>query len=50
MYVYIYVTRSAIWYQTLKNSVRMVGQNAVLASKNAFEWVSQESVPLNPFI
>ena len=41
--------RCAIWYQTLKNGVRMVGQNAVLTSWNAFEWLSLESVSLNPF-
>ena len=38
----------AIWYQTLKGEVRMLGQNAVLTSLNAFEWLSQESVSLNP--
>ena len=41
--------RCAIWYQTLKHCVRMVGQNAVLTSWNAFEWLSQESVSLSPF-
>ena len=28
----IYMMRCAIWYQTLKNGVRMVGQNSVLTS------------------
>ena len=41
--------RSVIWYQTLKNGVGMVGQNAVLTSKNALERLSKESVSLNPF-
>ena len=27
----------------------MVGQNAILTSSNMFEWLSQESVSLNPF-
>ena len=27
----------------------MVGQNAVLISQNAFEWLSQENFSLNPF-
>ena len=40
--------RCTIWHQTL-NGVRMVGQNAVLTSYNAFEWLSQESVSLNAF-
>ena len=31
-YIDIYVMRCAIWYQMLKNGVRMVGQNAVLTS------------------
>ena len=48
-YIDIYVMRCAIWYQMLKNGVRMVGQNAVLTSQNAFEWLSQESVSLNLF-
>ena len=39
----------AIWYQMFKNDIQMVGQNAVLTSKNAFEWLSQESVSLNVF-
>ena len=39
----------AICYQTLKNRVQMVGQNAVLTSYNAFESLSQESVSVNPF-
>ena len=30
--IHINVMRCAIWYQTLKSSVRMVGQNAVLTS------------------
>ena len=38
-----------IWYQTSKNGVEMVGQNAILTSSNMFEWLSQESVSLNPF-
>ena len=29
---YVLVMRCAIWYQMLKNGVRMVGQNAVLTS------------------
>ena len=33
--------RCAIWYQTLKNGVRMVGQNAFVTSYNALEWLSQ---------
>ena len=41
--------RCAIWYQMLKNGVRMVGQNVVLTSYYAFEWLSQESVSLHPF-
>ena len=41
--------RCAIWYQTLKNGVRVVGQNIVLTSYYAFEWLSQESVSLHPF-
>ena len=41
--------RCAIWYQTLKNGVRVVGQNAGLSSLNALEWQSQESVSLSPF-
>ena len=41
--------RCAIWYQTRKKGIRMVGQNAIQTSKNAFEWLSQESVSLNPF-
>ena len=41
--------RCAIWYQTLKNGVGMVGQNAVLTSYNSLERLSQESVSLNPF-
>ena len=41
--------RCAIWFQTLKNGVRMVGQNAVLTSLNELERLSQESVSLNPF-
>ena len=49
IYRYVYVIRCAIWYQMLKNGVRMVGQNAVLTSQNAFEWLSQESVSLSPF-
>ena len=40
---------SAILDQTLTNDVRMVGQNAVVTSWNAFERFSQESVSLNPF-
>ena len=28
----VYVMRCAIWYQTLKNGVRMVGLNAVLTN------------------
>ena len=43
------VMRCAIWYQTLKNGVRMVGQKTVVTSQNASEWLSQESVSLNPF-
>ena len=43
------VMRCAIWYQTFKSGVRLVGQNAVLTSYNAFEWLSQESVSLNLF-
>ena len=39
----------AICYQTLKNRVQMVGQNAVLTSYNAFESLSQESVSVNRF-
>ena len=41
--------RCAIWYQTLKNGVRMVGQNVALTSYYVFEWLSQESVSLHPF-
>ena len=41
--------RCAFWYQTLKNGVRMVGQNAVLTNLNALERLSQKSVSLNPF-
>ena len=37
----------AIWYQTLKHGVRMVGQNAILTSYNAFECLSQESISLS---
>ena len=44
-----YEMRCAIWYRTLKNDVRMVGQNAVLTSKNAFEWLGQKSVSVSPF-
>ena len=44
----IFVMRCAIWHQTLKNGVRMVGQNPVLTSYNALEQLSQESVSLNP--
>ena len=29
--------RCAIWYQTFKNDVRMVGQNAILTSQNKLE-------------
>ena len=36
--------RCAIWYQTLKNGLRMVGQNAALTSLNVLEWISQKSV------
>ena len=36
-----------IWDQTLKNSVQMVGQNAILIRYNALQWLSQESVSLN---
>ena len=36
--------RCTIWYQTLKIDVGMVGQNAVLTSETAFEWLSQESM------
>ena len=32
-----YVARCAIWYQTLKNGVLTVGQNAVLTSQSALE-------------
>ena len=39
-----YVMRCTILDQTLTNSVRIVGQNAILTSQNAFEWPSQESV------
>ena len=39
----------AIWYQTLKNGIRMVGQNTILTSQNVFGQISQESVSLNPF-
>ena len=46
---YILVMRCAIWYQTLKNGVRMVGQNVALTSYYVFEWLSQESVSLHPF-
>ena len=41
--------RCAIWYQTLKNGIRIFGQNAVLTSWNALERLSQKSVSLNPF-
>ena len=41
---------STIWWQTLKNSIQMVGQNAVLTSKNALKWLSQESASVNPFV
>ena len=41
--------RCAIWYETLKNSIRMVGQNTVLTSWNALERLSQKSISLNPF-
>ena len=44
-----YVMHCVIWYQTLKSGVRMVGQNAVLTSQNAFEWLSQESVSFDLF-
>ena len=44
-----YLMSWAIWYQTLKNGVQMVGPNAVITSYNAFQWLSQESVSLNPF-
>ena len=27
----------------------MIGQNVILTSQNAFEWLSQESISLNPF-
>ena len=47
--VWIFVMRCAILDQTLINGVRMVGQNAVLTSSNAFEWLSQESVSFNLF-
>ena len=49
IYMKTIVMRCAIWYQTLKNGVRMVGQKAVVTSQNASEWLSQESVSLNPF-
>ena len=42
--------RCAIWYQTLKNGVLMVGQNAILTSSNALERLSQKSVSPNPFV
>ena len=45
----LYVIRCMIWYQMLKNGIRMVGQNAFLTSQNVFEWLSQESIFLNPF-
>ena len=41
--------RCAIWYQKLKNGVRMVGQNAILTSQNAFEWLSQKTISFNLF-
>ena len=34
----------AVWYQTLKNIVPAVGQNAVPTSQNALKWLSQEFV------
>ena len=42
----INVMRCAIWYQTLKNGVPTVGQNAVLTSQNTLERQSQKSVSL----
>ena len=41
--------RCAIWYQMLKNGVLTVGQNAIVTSQNALEWLGQKSVSLNPF-
>ena len=38
----------AILDQMPKNGIQMVSQNAVLTSYNAFEWITQESVFLNP--
>ena len=38
----IYVLCCMIWDQTLKNSVQMVGQNAILIRYNALQWLSQE--------
>ena len=41
----VYVARCALWYQTLKNGVLMVGQNAVLTSGNVLEeLIHQKSV------
>ena len=42
--------RCAICYQTFKNGVPTVGQNAVLTSQNALEWLSQKSVSLDLFV
>ena len=42
--------RYTIWYQTLKNGVPKVGENAVLTSWNALEWLSQKSFSLSPFV
>ena len=42
--------RCAIWYQTLKNGILTVGQNAVLTSQNALEQLSHKSVSLNLFV
>ena len=44
------MVRCAIWYQTLKSGVLQVGQDAVLTSKNALEWLRQKSFSLNPFV
>ena len=46
----MFQVRCAIWYQTLKNGVLTVGQNAVLTSQNALEQLSQKSVSVNQFL
>ena len=42
------MARCPIWYQTLKDGVPMVGQNAIL--RTTLERLSQESVSLNQFV